>query len=1293
MQEDEKMEKKVCCKMWLSGLFMTALLLFGLPVGSVGRLQVVQAEDYNNLEPVASGDANATKEDKVQWAVYDTDGDDTVDTLVFSGQGAMGGSGWKKYKENMHLIIEDGITTIARSAFKSMNLVGDLTLPESVTIIESSAFDGCSKLDGTLTIKGELQELESYAFNGCSKLKGQVVLPKNAKVIPASVYMNCASLTGSLVIPNSVTKIDSFAFDGCKGLQGTLTLSANIETIESYAFLGCSGLTGDLVLPEGLKTINSSAFSGCSSLNGKLVLPSTLTQINGMVFSDCSNMVGPLVLPETLVSIGASVFSGCSKLTGDLKLPEGLTTIGKGAFNDCSMLTGDLVIPQNVKTINESAFEGCSGLKSINLGQVKVIGQSAFEGCKGLSGTLVLPDSLTGIGPYAFRQCSGLTGKLVIPAGIKEIGKYTFRNTGFTSVIFPQNLKTIGTYAFGNSALQSDIIIPEGVTEIGSWAFSDCSSMQDKVIIIPYSVTTLGDYVYSHSQAVVYNLSGAVETRNSLKYTQGTVNTLTKKYGTQTTTRKLLPKGVHDELTLYHKFPIAGYDDTENIVWYQDEVYTKRITETVEVTANTTFYGKDKLEQKDFAIKEVSGLIYGGAAFTLETTGGTGEGAVTLSVPKDNGVLEIDGETVTDKGIGTVTAVIVGAGEVTVTATKKGNADYKPVSATLKVTVSPKKITEDMVGEIEEQRYTGKNVVPEVEVKDGNTKLIRSADYEISYSNNIDICDKEAPNPPTAIIKGIGNYTGEVTRTFTIMRPQAEVTIAEGKDKITKTYGDSPFMLEGITKTGDGAFIFVVKEGEDVISVSEDGKVTILKAGEAVIGITTKETIAYSPAKEKTISITVDKAPYAPLIPMSEMYADNTCKTIGDVKLPGKWQWSEEDKDTPLEIDKPVSVIAFYNGDDKGNYKVEAINVSVTRVDCVHEPGDMVINVDKCERDKKATCTQIGYGHKECKRCGNVVEIYIEVKALGHTGGVADCIHKAVCERCGEEYGKLDSTRHNRASERKNVKAASCAVDGYTGDLYCKDCGEKVENGTVIKAEGHKWDAGQVTKAATAVQEGVMTYTCSVCKETRTEAIPVSGKLPKKGDTLTDPVTKAKYKITGVTIKGDVVTGTVQYIKPTAKNVKSVSVKASITLNGITYKVTSIAAKAFKGQKKLSKVTIGSNITSIGADAFSGCKKLKTVKMGSKVTTIGNKAFYKCVKLTKITIPAKVTKIGKQAFYGCKALKSITIKTKKLTTKKVGKNAFKGISAKATVKVPKSKQKAYKTLLKKRGIGSKAKIK
>ena len=94
-----------------------------------------------------------------------------------------------------------------------------------------------------------------------------------------------------------------------------------------------------------------------------------------------------------------------------------------------------------------------------------------------------------------------------------------------------------------------------------------------------------------------------------------------------------------------------------------------------------------------------------------------------------------------------------------------------------------------------------------------------------------------------------------------------------------------------------------------------------------------------------------------------------------------------------------------------------------------------------------------------------------------------------------------------------------------------------------------------------------------------------------------------------------------------------------------------------------------------------------------QVTSIAPKAFMNNKKLKKVVIPATIRSIGKKAFAGCKNLKKITVKTTYLTKKSVGAKAFKGIHAKAAIKVPKKQKKAYTSLFKAKGVGKKVKIK
>jgi hypothetical protein len=93
-----------------------------------------------------------------------------------------------------------------------------------------------------------------------------------------------------------------------------------------------------------------------------------------------------------------------------------------------------------------------------------------------------------------------------------------------------------------------------------------------------------------------------------------------------------------------------------------------------------------------------------------------------------------------------------------------------------------------------------------------------------------------------------------------------------------------------------------------------------------------------------------------------------------------------------------------------------------------------------------------------------------------------------------------------------------------------------------------------------------------------------------------------------------------------------------------------------------------------------------------QVRSVATKALYKNVSVESVTVGNYVTKIGNKAFYGCDSLKSITILSKKIKSGGMGKAAFTKVKKNVKVYVPEAKYKAYRKMLKKAGIGSKAKI-
>lgn len=239
-------------------------------------------------------------------------------------------------------------------------------------------------------------------------------------------------------------------------------------------------------------------------------------------------------------------------------------------------------------------------------------------------------------------------------------------------------------------------------------------------------------------------------------------------------------------------------------------------------------------------------------------------------------------------------------------------------------------------------------------------------------------------------------------------------------------------------------------------------------------------------------------------------------------------------------------------------------------------------------------------------------------------------------------------------------------------------------------------------REATVDEEGERVQKCTACGAvTATEKIPklvdpqtlsASTALlsPAIGTQLTDQKSGGVYSVSVAGMSGQ---AAVEYKAPYNKKIAVANVPDNVVIDNVSYKVTSIAANAFKNSKTLRKVTIGRNTVTIGAAAFSGCKKLRNVTMGANITSVGSKAFYKCTALKKLTVPANVKKIGAMAFYCCGKLKRITFKTTKLTAKKVGSKAFAKIHKKAVVKVPKKVFKSYKKMLRKKGISSGSVIK
>ena len=512
---------------------------------------IQNASEPNGTKPGYSGDRYCPdcdtvfekgytywNEDNLTWKL-DADG-----TLTISGTGAM-----KNYKDGdqspvfnnsnvKKVVIEDGVTSIGNYAFSYTGLKS-ITIPDSVTSIGNYAFSYTDLK--SITIPDRVTSIGNYAFAYCKNLPS-ITIPDGVTSIGYGAFYHCTSLT-SITIPDRVTSIGFSAFSGCKNLT-SITIPDSIISIGHTAFYNCSSLTS-ITIPDSVISIGDAAFKYCSNL--KTISLSCKSTLKRSDFGDKADLVsyashtlkktaakaktctedgnkeywtcehcGKYFLsddtnPETAKAVEQSEFiiPASHKLTKVEAKDATCSENGNKEYWTCEhcekYFLSDDANPETAKAV-ELSETIIPALKHKNATTRDAVEPNGTK--PGYSGDRYCPDCDTVLEKgYTYWVEDNLTWKLYEDGTLNISGTGAMKdydyfdnrspvygNSSVKKVVIEDGVTSIGKYAFCNCTSLISITIPDSVTSIEFAAFRGCTSLTS--ITIPDSVTSIGDSVF-----------------------------------------------------------------------------------------------------------------------------------------------------------------------------------------------------------------------------------------------------------------------------------------------------------------------------------------------------------------------------------------------------------------------------------------------------------------------------------------------------------------------------------------------------------------------------------------------------------------------------------------------------------------------------------------------------------------------------------------------------------------------------------------------------------------------------
>ena len=427
----------------------------------------------------------------------------------------IGENAFENNRRARSITLPDTLKNIRTRAFYNCTYIRSVDIPDSVSEIGDEAFSGCVRLgavdvsdsSGLMTVGAK-----AFSFAGISEFN----IPSSLISLGDRVFYGSTGLRKIKVAdgnPSYLVKNSAlYSADGTTllyypaGLAGTYTVDASTKTIGTAAF--AYSRSGEVVLNEGLANVGEEGFA--YSRIDRVNFPESLTSLGESAYSNCSRL-SEIVFPENgkLKAIPGDGFSSTYALR-EITMPKYITGLNGFAFYYSGLTKIEFAYDSLLSDIGAYAFAG-SNIKDISIpDSVKSIGGYAFYGIGNLASVKFGEKSkCTNIDAWAFAYTYSLR-EFLIPDGVTTIGDTALYNSGITKIGIGAKLTNIGSGVFASCHNLSDITVDEKNEKYSS--YEGILYNKDKSVLMLYPAARTGSYTMADTTVKIdrYAFSGAL---------------------------------------------------------------------------------------------------------------------------------------------------------------------------------------------------------------------------------------------------------------------------------------------------------------------------------------------------------------------------------------------------------------------------------------------------------------------------------------------------------------------------------------------------------------------------------------------------------------------------------------------------------------------------------------------------------------------------------------------------------------------------------------------------------------